>query len=179
MLRDLRHCTIYYNHYGEYFLLICRQIIYIIDYYCICELFVHNCKNIKRSRCMHHACSRRTHIFITIFQIFRASFESKFWSIIIISQLGTARHSISKYLFNLVTCIYKHNININIMVINNTICRANLAYNVTLYTDIANKHTRIQCAEEANITDINRSFSLTTPYTKNSVFLSNISRSKK
>ena len=29
--------------------------------------------------------------------------------------------------------IYKHNININIMVINNIICRANLAYNVTLH----------------------------------------------
>ena len=29
-VRDLRHCTIYYNDYGEYFLHICRQIIYII-----------------------------------------------------------------------------------------------------------------------------------------------------
>ena len=69
--------------------------------------------------------------------------------------------------------IYKHNINIHIMVINSIICRANLAYNVTLYTNIA-KEKGIQCAEEANITDINRSFSLTTPYTKISVFLSNI-----
>ena len=33
--------------------------------------------------------------------------------------------------------IYKHNINIHIMVINSIICRANLAYNVTLYTNIA------------------------------------------
>ena len=66
------------------------------------------------------------------------------------------------------TCIYKHNINIHIMVINSIICRANLAYNVTLYTSIA-KEKGIQCAEEANITDINRSFSLTTPYTKNSI----------
>ena len=82
---------------------------------------------------------------------------------------------ISKYLFIIVTCIYKHNINIHIMVINSIICRANLAYNVTLYTNIAKeKEKGIQCAEEANITDINRSFSLTTPYTTNSVFLSNI-----
>ena len=81
--------------------------------------------------------------------------------------------SSSKYLFIIVTCIYKLNINIHIMVINSIICRANLAYNVTLYTNIA-KEKGIQCAEEADITDINRSFSLTTPYTKKSVFLSNI-----
>ena len=50
------------------------------------------------------------------------------------------------------------------MVINSIICRAILAYNVTLYTNIA-KEKGIQCAEEANITHINRYFSLTTPYT--------------
>ena len=69
--------------------------------------------------------------------------------------------------------IYKHNINIHIMVINSIICRGNLAYNVTLYTKKA-KEKGIQCAEEANITNINRYFSLTTPYTEYSVFLSNI-----
>ena len=74
--------------------------------------------------------------------------------------------------------IYKHNLNIHIMVINSILCRANFAYNVTLYTNIA-KEKGIQCAEEANITDINGSYSLTTPYTKNSVFLSNIWWSKK
>ena len=86
---------------------------------------------------------------------------------------GRGAGVVSKYLFIIVTCIYKHNINIHIMVINSIICRANLAYNVTLYTNIA-KEKGMQCAEEASITDINRSFSLTTPYTKKSVFLSNI-----
>ena len=55
-------------------------------------------------------------------------------------------HVYSKYLFIIVTCIYKHNINIHIMVINSIICRANLAYNVTLYTNIA-KEKRIQCGK--------------------------------
>ena len=129
-VRDSRHCTIYYNHYGESLL----KIAFVSYLYIIVKTWR------GQDVSLSHAFSRRAQIFIAIFQIFRASFESKFWSIIIISQLGTARHSISKYLFNLVTCIYKHNININIMVINNIICRANLPYNVTLYTDIANKH---------------------------------------
>ena len=41
---DLCHCTIYDSHYGEYFLLICRQIIYTIVWNCICELFLYNYK---------------------------------------------------------------------------------------------------------------------------------------
>ena len=54
--------------------------------------------------------------------------------------IGTVSVNIGKYLFIIVTCNFLHNININIMVINNRICRANLAYNVTLYKDIANKN---------------------------------------
>ena len=52
------------------------------------------------------------------------------------------------------------------MVINNIICRASLAYNVTLYMVTANKR-------EANITIIGMSFSSITPYTQKSVFLFN------
>ena len=64
-VRDLRHCTIYYNHYGEYFLLICCLIIYIIASNCICELFLHNFKNIKRLRYITESCmqSSSTHIY--------------------------------------------------------------------------------------------------------------------
>ena len=41
------------------------------------------------------------------------------------------------------------------MVTNNRMCRANLAYNVTLYTITRLQQIkRIQCADEANITNI-------------------------
>ena len=72
------------------------------------------------------------------------------------------------YLFitGIVTCIYIHNIIINIMVINNRICRASVAYNVNLYKVIADK-TYTVC-QGGNITNINMYFSQTTPYTQNS-----------
>ena len=49
---------------------------------------------------------------------------------------------------------------------------------MSLYTRIQQiKH--IQCAEEANIEDINKSFSLTTPFTKNQCFSPRFSEQKR
>ena len=65
------------------------------------------------------------------------------------------------------------------MVINNRICRANLAYNVTLYKVTANKtHTvcrggRYYEYKHEDMFIFKDSLSLPTPYTQNLVFLSN------
>ena len=63
---------------------------------------------------------------IVLLRILRIIYEYCF---IIISI--SISNSSSKYLFIIVTCIY--NIDINIMVMNNRICKANLAYKVTFW----------------------------------------------